>query len=191
MKDSKTIRTFIAIEISKELHKFFYNLHNDMCKIPANIKWINPDSIHLTLKFLGNIPKSQVEGVNISLQNSVKDSKKFNLISYGKGAFPSLKKPRVFWVGLKEKESGALIRIHNMVEKEMEKIGFVREKRKYNLHLTVGRVRGPLNLELVTKNFMNFPVPEIEFSVDRVLVMKSDLTPKGAIYSIQKAVDLS
>jgi 2'-5' RNA ligase len=191
MKVPQIIRTFIAIEISKELRKVFQSLYDEMIKIPANVKWVNPDSIHLTLKFLGNISKSQVSDVNSALQNSLKDSIRFSLLNSEKGAFPSLKRPRVFWIGLREIEMGSLFQVQNAIENEMEKLGFDREKRKYNPHLTVGRVRDPLNLGLVIEKFTSFSLPEIEFSVKRILVMKSELTPKGAIYSVQKSLDLN
>lgn len=190
MQAEEQIRTFVAINISSELREAFKTFTEELIKIGGDVKWVMPESIHLTLKFLGNLPASKIEPVNKVVQKACMGYSSFRLKSGGKGAFPTLKRPRIFWVGLTETDNHILAGLQSKVERELSEIGFEKEGRKFHPHLTVGRVRSSKKITEVTKEFMDYHFPEIEFIVDQVLVMKSELTPRGAIYSIQKAIPL-
>lgn len=190
MSSEEKIRTFIAIKISPELEAELHTFLEALRKIRCDVKWVKPEAVHLTLKFLGNIRPEEVEKVFDAVRSAVRDVSEFRLRSGEKGAFPSLKRPRVLWVGLGEKGDHNLTTIQNSLEEELSELGFERQARKFHPHLTVGRVRSPKNIEEVTRRFMEYQFPEIEFAVDQILIMKSDLTPKGAIYTVQKAVSL-
>ncbi|MFQ5583899.1 MAG: RNA 2',3'-cyclic phosphodiesterase [Calditrichia bacterium] len=191
MDNQQQIRTFIAIEISDEVREALGSLIAEMEQSSGNVKWVKPSSIHLTLKFLGNITESQVEQVTASVRASADSAGKFSLFTGEKGAFPSLNRPRVFWVGLNEKGNSKLLPLQKRIENELEKIGFAAERRRFSPHLTIGRVRTPQNIEAVSEKFMAYPLPEREFSVNRIVIMKSDLTPRGAIYTVQRTIELS
>jgi 2'-5' RNA ligase len=185
----KNIRTFIAIKIPNELEDAFGDLIRQMRKLPGDVRWVNPHSIHLTLKFLGEITPEQVRDVCAAMEKAATDIPKFALKTGLKGAFPSLKRPRVFWVGLTEMNNHYLLDLQKNVEDELAGIGFPKEKRTFKPHLTVGRVKNSRGIEKVTETFMNYQFPEIEFSASEILVMKSELTPKGAIYTVQKIIN--
>ncbi len=191
MHTEEKIRTFVAIKITSELEKELSNFIEELRKIRCDVKWVKAESVHLTLKFLGNIHATDVAKVFEAVSNAVREFSSFRLNTAEKGAFPSLKRPRVFWVGLAEKNDHTLIPLQSKVDKKLAELGFEKEKRKFHPHLTVGRVRSPKNIEEITKRFMEYGFPKIEFNVDQVLVMKSKLTPKGAIYSVQNAVSLN
>ncbi|RMI14744.1 MAG: RNA 2',3'-cyclic phosphodiesterase [Calditrichaeota bacterium] len=184
------IRTFVAIAISPELQQAFGELLQAMRRIPGDVKWVAPESIHLTLKFLGELTPDEVHRVFQGVETAVANTPAFSLATAGQGAFPSLKNPRVFWIGLKESGDGRLIPLQKRIEEALQTQGFAPEKRRFKAHLTVGRVRRPRNLRAITEAFVKYPFPEITFPVKEVLVMKSRLTPQRAYYTIQKAFPL-
>lgn len=184
------IRTFVAIKISPELEAAFEALARNMRKLPGEVRWVDPQSIHVTLKFLGEITPAQVQEVIAAVERAANGIPPFSLKAGSKGAFPSLQRPRVFWVGLAEPGGDHLMVLQRKIEEELHLAGFPKEERGFKPHLTVGRVKGMKNIETVSKTFLEYPFPEIELAADRVLVMKSDLTPRGAIYTVQKAFPL-
>lgn len=180
------IRTFIAIKIPSELEEAFSELIRQMRRLPGDVRWVKPHSIHLTLKFLGEIAPDQLPGVFTAVEKAVTGVPLFSLKTGTKGAFPSFKRPRVFWVGLTEKNNHDLIDLQKRIEQEITRLGFPGEERAFKPHLTVGRVKSPKGIETISETFMKYQFPEIEFTAEKVLVMKSELTPRGAIYTVQK-----
>lgn len=190
MQTAEETRTFIAIKISPELENELRNFIEKLKKVQGNVKWVNAESVHLTLKFMGNLPIAKVEKVTNAVKRGSGDFSKFKLKTGEKGAFPSLKRPRVFWLGLMENDNQKLIPLQKEIDNQLSDLGFEKESRKFHPHLTVGRVRSPKNIDEVTQKFMEYPFPEIEFTIDQIFVMKSNLTPKGAIYSVQSTIPL-
>ena len=184
------IRTFIAIKIPAELQKAFEELIGHMRRTPGDVRWVNPHSVHITLKFLGEISAEEMERVFGGMEEAVAGIPAFSLVTGSKGAFPNLKRPRVYWVGLAETGDSHLFRLQKNIEKEMALCGFPKEERAFKAHLTVGRVKSARGMEAISELFMKYPFPQIEFTANEVLVMKSELTPRGPIYSVQKAFSL-
>ena len=189
MHTDETIRTFIAIRISSELEQAFKKLLEELKRVQCNVKWVNPESVHLTLKFLGNLTKTKIGEVLEGTKEASRDFSSFQIRTKERGAFPSIKRPRVFWVGL-EADGQTLIQLQNKIDDELSGLGFEKDTRRFHPHLTVGRVRSPKNIGKVIQKFVEYPFPEIEFKVEQILIMKSELTPKGALYSIQNTVSL-
>lgn len=184
------IRTFIAVKISPEVEKVLDSLMGEMRRMPASVKWVKPQSIHITLKFLGEITREELEKVFAGVQTAVGEYPSFTLKTADGGAFPSLERPKVFWVGLDPRGKERLIPLQQAIEASLASRGFSREKRSFSPHLTVGRVKGSLHLREISQHFSAYSFPTIEFPVDEVLVMKSQLTPGGAVYTVQKAFPL-
>ena len=102
------------------------------------------------------------------------------------GAFPSLRSPRVVWVGLDD-QGGRLVTLQNQIEKEMSKLGFEEEKRAFSPHLTLGRIRSPRGKEELVKYLLDERERVFgEINIDRVILFKSELKPTGAVYSVLK-----
>jgi 2'-5' RNA ligase len=139
---------------------------------------------------MGNLTTAEVEKVTNAVKRGSVDFSKFNLKTSEKGAFPSLKRPRVFWLGLMENDNQKLLPLQKEIDNKISELGFEKESRKFHPHLTVGRVRSPKNIDEVIQKFMEYPFQEIEFTVDQIFVLKSDLTPKGAFYSVQSTIPL-
>jgi len=186
-----TIRSFIAIPLNAEILSRIEKTQKELRTLPADVKWVNPTSIHLTLKFLGNVEEGNVEDIARGIQNMVKGVKPWSAVVRNMGAFPSLKNPRVVWIGI-EDQGGQLVRLQNQIEQQMSKLGFEEEKRAFSPHLTLGRVRSPKGKH----ELVNYLLDERErvfgeINVDRVILFKSELRPSGAVYMPLRELSLS
>ena len=179
---SDLIRSFVAIELPQdlkfELDKYIHKLR----ELAPKVKWVKAESLHLTLKFLGNVPAEIVDKSVIKLINLPETMLPFSLTTGHFGSFPSRSKPRVFWLGLYNQVEGQLERLHLWVDESMQALGFEKESRKFKPHLTLGRVKVREDFaelrDFVEKN----PFPAFSFEVNEFVLMRSILSPQGARY---------
>jgi 2'-5' RNA ligase len=188
------MRSFIAIELPKEIRDSLSSIQEKLKTCGADVKWVQPQNIHLTLKFLGEINEEQLSKINLILDALVKDKKSFSIRLASLGAFPKINYPRVIWVGIDrgDKETQELAKA---LEEKIQKIGIPKEDRPFSSHITIGRIRSNLRKDkLVTslKNLENYfkETPQ-EFTVNKTTLFKSTLTPKGPIYEVVKEVNLA
>ena len=181
------IRSFIAIELPEEAKEGLAGLRNKLEKDEHKfIKWVEPGSIHLTLKFLGNILSRQVTEVVVAMEGAAQGSPPFHLEISGMGAFPNLKQPRVFWVGISG-ELDKLSKLQQNIDSALVPLGFTKEDRPFVPHLTLARIRQGASPgerrtfgELVGASSFE---DKYCVAVDAINLMRSQLTPAGAIYS--------
>jgi len=183
----ESVRAFIAIELPDAVKATLSRLQNDLkgsTRVP--VKWVEPDAVHLTLKFLGNVSALAIPDIATSLSESVKPIAPFRLGLGRPGAFPNTRAPRVVWVGI-EGDTTALSTLQQRVELAVIPLGFEREHRRFSAHLTLGRVRdqaAPADRrrlgEAVASLSIEHPVP---FDISSVCLMRSTLTREGAIYN--------
>jgi 2'-5' RNA ligase len=186
------IRTFIAIPLPQSMLSEIENLIQVMKKRSADVKWVKSQSVHLTLKFLGNLSSEDLTKVFSGMNRLFRTPpEKFQLNTGSLGAFPNIKKPRVLWIGIGGPGIEALQKLQADIETEMGKQGFPKENRKFSPHLTVGRIKFSRNLSLLVEAFSAYSFPIQDFIVDRILVMRSDLRPSGAVYSVQQTYVLT
>jgi len=190
--NSEEIRSFIAIELSEEVKKGLARLRADLGE-HSFVKWVAPEGIHLTLKFLGNILPKQVMRITQAMEEAGRGISPFRLEISGLGAFPNLKQPRVLWVGI-EGEIDKLSRLQENIDSALAPLGFAKEEHAFVPHLTLARIRQEAspaqrrNLgELVES--INFEL-RYSLNVESINLMKSQLTPKGAIYTCLFVVEL-
>jgi len=177
------IRSFIAIELPEETRQKLAAIQEQLKESRTGVRWVKPASIHLTLKFLGNILPEQVEGIAAAAAQLVKDEPPITLCAGGLGGFPSQRKPRVIWVGL-HGEVERLASIQVGLEKALETLGFAREGREFRPHLTIGRVKDRRRLQSLIEAMSTLELPEFNsFDADEIILYKSDLRPTGAIYT--------
>jgi len=151
---------------------------------------VNPEKIHLTLKFFGNIDESRIDPIVKSIEGPVQNISPFTVSVRGMGAFPHFKNPRVIWVGLVDGK-GVLVSFQKEVEKELGKIGFEPEDRGFHPHLTLGRVKSNRGRDELVGRMEKFREGEFgDFHVERVILFKSDLKPSGPIYTALREVRL-
>ena len=169
------MRIFIAIKVPDSIKEEISKLQKNLDI--QNIRWVASQNIHLTLKFLGEIPEKQIEAIIEAIKSSTQKSKPFNISFKEVGGFPNLKRPRILWVGIKEGKDKLIELIQNL-SKEFSSIGFEAESHKSVPHLTIGRIKKVKSLELRVKDFES-PL----FLAERIYLIKSELTSQGPIYT--------
>lgn len=187
------MRTFIAIELPKEIQSFLSSLQQELKNTGADVRWVEPKNIHLTLKFLGEVDEENLSKINSILEDATKDKTSFNIRLAYVGAFPKISFPRVLWAGIDKGEREAKM-IATLLEEKLEKIGFPKENRPFSSHITIGRVKSTLNRDKLVQGLKNlenyFSAKNAQFSVSKITLFKSTLTPKGPIYDILKEANL-
>jgi 2'-5' RNA ligase len=187
MNNNEKIRTFIAIDIkaSSDLIAF----ENEFKNIDSKIKIVEPKNIHITIKFLGDTNIKLIEEIYDKIKYSVKEIKPFDITLKGTGVFPDTNYIKVIWVGIK---NGILLEeISNKIEENLNKIGIEKEKRKFSAHLTIARVKSAKNKDKILKiieKYKNYHFGKI--NVNSIILKKSELTPKGPIYTNIKNINL-
>jgi len=177
------IRSFLAIELPKPILKKIEEVEADLKSVHADVRWVSPERIHLTLKFFGNIEESRIDSILKSIEEPVRNKPAFSVEVRGVGAFPSMKNPRVIWMGLVN-GSQILTSLQKEIETELEKIGFQAEDRPFRPHLTVGRVKSSRGKDDLVGRMEKHKEGEFgDFQVDRLILFKSDLKPSGPIYT--------
>jgi len=183
MTDKKLIRTFLAIDLPEEIKVQIENVQTRLKATVKGIKWTRPEGIHLTLKFFGNISENQIADISRVVEKNTVDIRPLSLEVTTLGTFPNLKRPRVLWLGI----GGSVERLLDLqkeIARDLESIGFQREDRAFRAHLTLGRVKSPKNvsgLSEIMTNEKNYDAGN--FCAGGLTLLKSDLTPKGALYT--------
>ncbi|MBC8433378.1 MAG: RNA 2',3'-cyclic phosphodiesterase [Desulfobacterales bacterium] len=180
---SETIRTFIAIELPEKIIDSIRRIQERLQPYGFNVRWVRPQNIHLTLKFLGNIQKVQTEKINQAIFESAHGFAPISIAAKGIGAFPSIKRPRVIWVGLVG-QINQLQKLQKTLDEKLAANGFPKEKRKFKGHLTLGRVKNKIDPQRLFEAVKEFAGFESEpFVTDTVALFKSELKPTGAVYT--------
>jgi len=185
------IRTFIAIPLPREIIDELRKLVDNMRRVSREVKWVKPESIHLTLKFLGGLTSEELEEVFAGVEEILPGAEGVGELTIGGlGAFPNMKRPRVLWVGVKGEGLESLKNLQNRIENSLAQKGFPKEDRKFSPHLTVGRIKIAGQLEQLLNAFISYQFPAMNFTPNRIEIMRSDLKPSGAVYSVQKSCKL-
>jgi len=177
------IRSFLAIELPKPILRKIEEVQGDLRLTHADVRWVSPEKIHLTLKFFGNIEESRIDPIFKSIEESVQNTLPFSLKVRGVGAFPQLKNPRVIWMGLVNGRE-VLISLQKQIEAQLEKIGFQPEDRPFHPHLTLGRMKSSRGKDELVGRMEKHKEEEFgDLPVEKVVLFKSDLRPSGPIYT--------
>jgi len=192
--NTEQIRSFIAIELPEEAKEGLARLKKELERDEHKfVKWVNPRGIHLTLKFLGNIPSKQVAEITEAIEGAAQGISPFHLEIGGLGAFPSLRQARVFWVGIGG-EVEKLSKLQQNIDSVLAALGFAKEERSFVPHLTLARIRqgaSPLERrsfgELVSSTIFE---DKYHVKVESISLMRSQLAPAGAIYTCLSLVGL-
>jgi len=173
------MRAFIAIDLPENLKNKLKLLQEDLKRYDLEVKWVKPENIHLTLKFLGNIDeRTQVPRIKDIINRVSSNTRFFEATLEGFGFFPNEKNPRVFFV--KITRQGLLKSIANQLEQRLQNLGFPIEGR-FSSHLTLARIKNPKNIELLKEKIKDVKLKEI-LAVKEIILYKSTLTASGPIY---------
>jgi 2'-5' RNA ligase len=177
-----TVRTFICVDLPETLKERIDMLEGSLRKIDAQVSWVRAANVHLTIKFLGEVGLSRLEHVVEVVHSAAAAVTPFELELGSTGCFPSQRNPRVLWVGLAETPRG-MTDLYESIENGLAAHGFPREAKSFNPHLTIGRVRSPRNGQLLAEKLIQTGFVAERFTVREVIVMRSDLSPAGSIYT--------
>ncbi|MFA4842872.1 MAG: RNA 2',3'-cyclic phosphodiesterase [Candidatus Omnitrophota bacterium] len=187
------MRAFIAIELPQDIKDYLQGIQHQLKDTGADVKWVEPKNIHLTLKFLGEIDDKKLESLTYILQEAVTPKTSFHIRISSLGAFPGLNSMRVIWAGIDKGDKEAK-EIATELEENLSKSGIPKETRGFLTHITIGRVKSPLNrvklIQALAELKDNPAKLNLEFVAKEVSLFKSNLTPKGPIYEVLKAVSL-
>lgn len=187
------MRTFIAIELPQEIKKHIASIQEKLRPCDADVKWVEPDNIHLTLKFLGEIDEDKVAAISEAMEGSANQRNPFVVSITSLGAFPKIDSPRVIWLGI---EKGAIETqgLAAGLEEKLEKLGIPKEERPFSSHITIGRTRSARNIrklaEALKTESQQLSTKGLLFETGRITLFKSALTPKGPVYQALKEADL-
>jgi len=182
------MRTFMAIDIDKKLEDKISKVQMQLMEADAPVKFVEPENLHLTFKFFGNIIEEKIKEIIALSDDKVKKYSPFELSMRGLGVFPNLGYIRVLWIGLVDPEPFS--RMQMDFDEDFVKMGFKKE-RSYIPHLTIGRVKGARNKDALVSKIKELEDVEIgDMNVNKLILKKSELTPSGPIYTTLKEFNL-
>jgi len=188
------MRTFIAIELPDQIKDKLAELQALLKKSGADVKWVKPDNIHLTLKFLGEIDEEKAIKVAEIMEDTARGAQQFQINLSSCGAFPKIEFPRVIWVAIDPGDLEAKA-LSKDLEEKIEKLGIPKEERPFSAHITIGRVRSLLNKDKLIKALKEaesyFGGKNIGFGVTKITLFKSALGPSGPSYAALKEVNIA
>lgn len=192
------IRAFLAVELSQELRAELATVQQELkrriepeMKRDTRISWVQPASIHLTMKFLGDMDEQVVDPLLVAVEQAIGSQRSVNVPLERLGAFPRPQSPRVLWLGPsenweREAEAKRLAEIHGAIEEACEGLGFFRETKPFSPHLTLARIRvgeRHVGVVLVKGGVLDRPLSLGSLAVEAVVLMKSELKPTGSVYT--------
>lgn len=169
------MRTFIAVDISQAVRDEALRIQELWkAKLGSAVGWSNPDNLHVTLKFLGEVQESQLSSIQDAIRHCTHGLSPFEVLLTAAHAFPNPRRPRVLVVNT---ESEHLVRLADCLDVQLESLGFPREHRRFHGHLTLGRVREGMRVEtyLPESQAISWPVTEL-------VLYQSHLSPNGSCY---------
>ena len=182
------MRAFVAIELPANLQAL---LGQEIPRLQErlgtqSIRWVSPEAIHLTLKFLGEIDERTASSISETLDRICASTARVKYQVGGLGCFPNANRPRVLWIGVHE-TSGELLRLQTEVERGAAELGIGAEERAFHPHLTLGRVRRDASIgemRILAQELLQLEVGSLgEPHLEGVSLIRSELRPSGAVYT--------
>lgn len=192
------IRAFLAVELSHSLRGELATLQQELkhriepeLKRGTRISWAQPASIHLTLKFLGDMDEQVIEPLRAAVEQAIGSQVPVMVPFERLGVFPRPDSPRVLWVGPSETwekgiEATRVAEIHGAIEQVCDGLSFLRETRPFSPHLTLARIKigeRQVGVALAKSDALNRPLSLGQLAVDSVSLMQSELKPTGSVYT--------
>jgi len=179
------LRTFIAVDLGQAIRDRCIAMQENLARLGASAKWVEPDNLHVTLLFLGEVDERDVPAVCTAVGTVCAEHDAFTLSVEKVGCFGSPRRPRTFWVGVGEGAT-ELIALHDALEPPLLDLGcYRREERQFTPHITLGRAKGGdagESLVAGLRKYATWSAGEVE--VREIQVMSSELTRDGPIYGV-------
>ncbi len=178
------VRVFLAVELSREARNAIERLIRSIRKQNDGVQWVETQNLHLTLKFFGEIPTSELSRLAETANAAARQTVSFDLELQGLGAFPNLKSPKTLWIGCRQ-GSESLIDLAVLIEEKMFEIGYAKENRRFSPHLTIGWIKR----DAFSSDFFSF-LPDADKArafgscpVGEIVLFGSELTSRGPVYT--------
>jgi 2'-5' RNA ligase len=184
------IRAFIALTPSVTLQQSFADVQAALQRLSLAFRWVKPAQVHLTLKFLGDIPPESVAPIARAMQQSVTTLAPFTLSVRGLGCFPHSAHPRILWMGV-DAPPDTLQPLHLCLETALTPLGFTPDNRPFRPHLTLARGQQRVNSHQLTAVLEAYRDRHFgEMCVEHVSLLQSQLHRDGAVYTMLRSVSL-
>jgi 2'-5' RNA ligase len=178
------IRAFIAVEIDDSVKEQLVAMQIKLRQAGAEVAWVRPEAMHLTLKFLGDIPEDGVPALGAALGEIAARHAPFRITAIGLSAFPRVDRPRVVWAGITD-GARELTALAEEIEAALEALGYPRSDKPFQPHLTLGRVKGGEHLDRLARAVAAAPdTPFGESDARAVRLMRSELLHDGPRYTV-------
>ena len=177
------MRTFVAVELDEDVRRALGRAQDALNRCVDGVRWVRPESLHLTLKFLGEVADADLPLLCEAIREAAEASAPFVLHCEGLGAFPSARRPRIVWAGARA-EPPELSGLHERLDEALAELNVPRETKGFRAHLTIGRIRRPKPMQGIEERFRRLgEAPFGETAVDEIVFMQSELTREGPIYT--------
>ena len=185
MADREIIRAFLAMDPPPEVLRRIADIQEVLKKtLRGSISWIRPEGIHLTLKFFGDMAAEDLQPISEVVSGQAAGTRPLHLNIKGLGVFPGIRRPRVLWLDVGG-EVARLIALQGVLDQGFETCGIKKEERPFRAHLTLARIKSPQGLSGLDKVLEEKEAESAgSFEAKGLILFKSDLTPKGAIYTV-------
>jgi 2'-5' RNA ligase len=174
---------FIAIELDENFRRTLSAVQAELKKKGGDVRWVRPELMHLTIKFLGEVPDAQVADVGQAVLRAARRAERFELAASQCGCFPQRGPVRVIWAGNEAAPPGLLSCI-SAVEAELEALGFPREQRPFSPHITLGRVQMDRSRGQLRSAVQSASLEAVSQEVSSIVVMSSVLARTGPTYTV-------
>ena len=179
-----SFRAFVAIPLPDAVRGRLGSIQDRLRPAQADVKWVKPDQLHVTLKFLGELSDAARASLEGGLRAAAAAAAPLDLAVRGLGTFPASGAPRVVWAGVAEATPGRLAALAAAVEAAAAAVGFPAENRPFAAHVTLGRGKSPRNARALRPLLERRPEPEAgSFRADAFVLYRSDLSPQGPTYT--------
>lgn len=176
------MRLFVAIEFSDRVRSALGEVQASLAPKCDGVRWVPPEQVHLTAKFLGEVPDRDVNRVAEAVARAAAKAVPCDMEISGCGCFPPRGGVRIVWAGGSEK-TGSLAQCVEFVEGELEALGFHKERRPFSPHITIGRVRDDRSGGRLRSTVEAHTFPSLEEEISSITLMSSVLSPKGPTYT--------
>jgi len=177
------MRLFIALPLPEDTREALDRITGQLRPLGGKVKWVAAGNIHITVRFLGETDEGRIDDLKQMMNMIASSFTAADTIINRLGGFPNLKRPRVIWAGLAEDETVEMLgQLAHQIELAVRTLRFEPEKKGFNPHITLGRVREPRGLDELLQSIRDYRFEPISLRLDRLVLFKSTLTSRGPVY---------
>ncbi len=184
------VRTFLAFDTPGPVKRRMVEIQARLRTSNADVRWESDEKLHCTVKFLGNTDPSLLSTIGETIESAVTRVPPVTITYRTVGCFPTMKDPRVLWIGIEESE-GRLRALHTSIEESLTPLGFPPEDRPFHPHVTLGRVKSRRNITNLLRMLESVTFESEPAMLRELVLFRSDLKPTGSVYTILKSIPLT